>query len=140
MSFVARAGLIKSRGSMGRVPALRAESVFYFIRQEKRKRRDAIAKLEYKSFYFYSEAMKHMKKDDGDDHLPPLPIHGFNIEEKKDETCDNNDNDVDEEMTHWYNSQNHQDENNFHSQRSPEANLHCFDFVRIWIKQNMRTS
>ena len=70
MSFVARAGLIKSRGSMGRVPALRAESVFYFIRQEKRKRRDAIAKLEYKSFYFYSEAMKHMKKVDGDDDLP----------------------------------------------------------------------
>ena len=33
---------------MGRVPALRAESIFYWIRQEKRKRRDALAKLESK--------------------------------------------------------------------------------------------
>ena len=38
----------KTRGSMGRVPALRAESIFYWIRQEKRKRRDALAKLESK--------------------------------------------------------------------------------------------
>ena len=34
---------------MGRVPALRAESIFYWIRQEKRKRRDALAKLESKT-------------------------------------------------------------------------------------------
>ena len=52
---------------MGRVPALRAESVFYWIRQEKRKRRDAIVKLEAQI------KAKNVDKNNYSDH-PPLPI------------------------------------------------------------------
>ena len=63
----------KTRGSMGRVPALRAESIFYWIRQEKRKRRDALAKLESKIIYFYTEAKMNVKVEDEDHaNLPPL--------------------------------------------------------------------
>ena len=88
---------------MGRVPALRAESVFYWIRQEKRKRKDAIAKLEYKTMYFYTEAMKSVKKDDGhEDDLPPLPVHSFTNEDNKDEKD--------------YNDENINHEDNFYSQ------------------------
>ena len=67
---------------MGRVPALRAESVFYWIRQEKRKRRAAVAKLEEKTMYFYIEAKKSTSithKEDSD--LPPLPIHDIKNDE-----------------------------------------------------------
>ena len=58
---------------MGRVPALRAESIFYWIRQEKRKRRDALAKLESKIIYFCTEAKMNVKVEDEDHaNLPPL--------------------------------------------------------------------
>ena len=73
---------------MGRVPALRAESIFYWIRQEERKRRDAIAKLEYKTMYFYTEAMKSKQAEDIN--LPRLPIND-NSETKVDGENDKND-------------------------------------------------
>ena len=69
---------------MGRVPALRAGSVFYWIRQEKRKRRDAIAKLEANTMYFYTETKRSMQMNVEDAHLPPLPISDFkNDDERK---------------------------------------------------------
>ena len=90
---------------MGRVPALRAEYIFYWIRQEKRKPRDALAKLESRIIYFCTEAKMNVKVEDEDHaNLPPLPINEMRVE-KEDEKID----DWDEELTHWYNS-----ENNFH--------------------------
>ena len=115
---------------MDRVPtsSMRAESVFYWIRQEKRKRRDAIAHLEAKTMYFYTEAKSSMhsryeaiakmetqmnEKEEVD--LPPLPIHEVNIEEQ----TDKNEDGVDGELFYWYNNQNCEDENNFLTQSTP---------------------
>ena len=63
---------------MGRVPAfvVRAESVFHWIRQEKRKRRDTIAKREADMMYFYTQTKSVAKNASVDDtNLPPLPIN-----------------------------------------------------------------
>ena len=90
----------KSRGSMGRVPALGAESVFYWIRQEKRKRRDAIAKLEAKMIYFYTEAKMTVKDNDNVD-LPPLQINDISKdEEKEDKQVVADGNYTDDELMH----------------------------------------
>ena len=112
---------------MGRVPAsfMRAESVFYWIRQEKRKRRDAIAHLEAKSLHFYTKATSKMQSryeaiakldtqmnEKEDVELPPLPV----IDIKKDvheHVTDKND---DDELMHWYNNENNTNEDNFHSE------------------------
>ena len=106
-----------SRGSMGRVPALKAESVFYFLRQEKRKRRDAIAKLEYKMMYFYNEATMSMKSVivDDDVDLPPLPIHEIK-NEKEYEKEDNDEHFIFDELMQWHNSAEGDHEDNFDSQ------------------------
>ena len=73
----------KTRGSMCRVPALRAESIFYWIRQEKRKRRDALAKLESKLIYFYTEAKMNVKvEDENHANVPPLPTNEMEVEKK----------------------------------------------------------
>ena len=96
---------------MGRVPApfMRAESVFSWIRQEKRKRRDAIAHLESKTMYFYTEAKSSMHsryeaianvetqvdEEEAVD-LPPLPIHDIKNEDIEDEKDDNDDNHLDD--------------------------------------------
>ena len=103
---------------MGRVPALRAESIFYWIRQEKRKRRDALAKLESKIIYFYTEAKMNVKVEDEDHaNLPPLPINEMRVEKE-----DEKDADWDEELTHWYNNENNIHKNNFQPPptRSPD--------------------
>ena len=106
-----------SRGSMGRVPALKAESVFYFLRQEKRKRRDAIAKLEYKMMYFYNEATMSMKSVivDDDVDLPPLAIHEIK-NEKEYEKEDNDEHFIIDELMQWHNSAEGDHEDNFNSQ------------------------
>ena len=114
---------IKTRGSMGRVPALRAESIFYWIRQEKRKRRDAIAKLEYKTMYFYTEAQKRMHNESNshivyqeDGVLPPLPIRDIKCDEVLKEF--HSEPQVGTETIHVMNErkENNEDENNFNSQ------------------------
>ena len=102
---------------MGRVPAssMRAESVFYWIRQEKRKRRDAIAHLEAKSLHFYTKATSEVQSryeaiakldtqmnEKEDVELPPLPI--IDIKKEVNE-CVTDDND-DDELMHWYNNEN----------------------------------
>ena len=111
---------------MGRVPAssMRAESVFYWIRQEKRKRRDAIAHLEAKSLHFYTKATSEMQSryetiakldtqmnEKEDVELPPLPI--IDIKKEVNE-CVTDDND-DDELMHWYNNENSNHENDFYS-------------------------
>ena len=127
-SSLARAECHIARGStMGRVPAsfMRAESVFYWIRQEKRKRRDAIAHLEAKSLHFYTKATSEMQSryeaiakldtqmnEKEDVNLPPLPIIDF----KKDVAEDVTDKDGDDELMHWYNNENDTHEDNFYSQ------------------------
>ena len=106
---------------MGRVPALRAESVFYWIRQEKRKRREAVAKLECKTMYFYLEATKKRHNEGTsqivhkeDDNLPPLPL--------RDITCDevfkefHSEPHVGTEKIHVMNCEKEKDENNFQSE------------------------
>ena len=116
---------------MGRVPAsfMRAESVlFYWIRQEKRKRRDAIAHLEAKSLHFYTKATSEMHSryeaiakldtqmnEKEDVNLPPLPIIDF----KKDVAEDVTDKNGDDELMHWYNNENDTHEDNFYSQSCP---------------------
>ena len=116
---------------MGRVPAsfMRAESVlFYWIRQEKRKRRDAIAHLEAKSLHFYTKATSEMQSryeaiakldtqmnEKEDVNLPPLPIIDF----KKDVAEDVTDKNGDDELMHWYNNENDTHEDNFYSQSCP---------------------
>ena len=104
-----------SRGSMGRVPALKAESVFYFLRQEKRKRRDAIAKLEYKMMYFYNETKMNVKNMivDGDVDLPSLPIR--ETKKKEYEKEDNGKNCIDNELMQWHNNAGGDHEDNFNS-------------------------
>ena len=115
---------------MGRAPAsfMRAESVFYWIRQEKRKRREAVAKLDAKAMYFYIEAKKGTcitQVEDSD--LPPLPIQDVKNDElikdfhseyhgvtesilvKNEETH----NYEDDELMHWYNNENNNHEDNF---------------------------
>ena len=103
---------------MGRVPAsfMRAESVFYWIRQEKRKRREAVAKLDAKAMYFYVEATKSANITQVEDtDLPLLPIQGIKNDEFIDEfhsqhhVCTESvhvmneeiKNDEDDELIHW---------------------------------------
>ena len=58
------------------------------------------------------EAMK--SKHIEDTNLPPLPIN--DTSEMKDEVEEkDDDNDVDDELMRWYNYQDHEEENNFHS-------------------------
>ena len=115
----------KTRGSMGRVPALRAESIFYWIRQEKRKRRDALAKLESKIIYFCTEAKMNVKVEDEDHaNLPPLPINEMRVEKE-----DEKDADWDEELTHWYNNENNIHEDNFQPQ-SGDCLAYLTDFTQ----------
>ena len=112
---------------MGRVPAsfMRADSVFYRIWQEKRKRREAVAKLDAKAMYFYIEAKKGTcitPVEDND--LPSLPIQDIKNDELIKEFHSeqhvgtesilvNNEethNYEDDELMHWYNNENNNHE------------------------------
>ena len=126
---------------MGRVPALRAESIFYWIRQEKRKRRDAIAKLEYKTMYFYTEAQKRMHNESNshivyqeDGVLPPLPIRDIKCDEVLKEF--HSEPQVGTETIHVMNErkENNEDENNFNSQ------VKGLDVSRVTEQQTMEVN
>ena len=135
---------------MGRVPALKAEFVFYWIKQEKRKRRNAVANLEAKQIYFYKEAKlnaQHVVVDHEVD-LPQSPFNSTNGAHEKEpvefhnefhhgaepihtnygeQDCEkdcNADNGDDDELMHLYNNENNNNEDKFHSEvKSPAVSL-----------------